>query len=399
MDTLCHTDKSGKLVLDTVENFNLCMRPHYENEEEVSIEQVHTAEARLNTHSQMWCDILMMGKEAGAGQSTRIEKAIVVNKSSAQGLGGFRKDHNPTTDSVQGPPLRPICNGKKRPDTACANIQSRLLKTVRAGISQTVNTEVLSTEEMQHHVMNLNTERARRVRRQQPVRAGVRPKLQNHELVLMSMDVSALYPNCLMETTGRSIEEAFRDCNLEFMVDRELLVGIVSVLTGGTTAHQDLNQFLSIPKRTTTLKSFLKRRRAAQFARPAEREARMLSKSQVARLLGIASAKTVKTVMANHFFTIAGKLFRQRDGSPIGLDMSVETASLVMLMWDRRFLKKLKTLGLSVGLYKRYVDDILLGMDSVNPGWFYNLGTKKMEFDQTHPTASLAPDLFKFSWT
>ena len=31
-------------------------------------------------------------------------------------------------------------------------------------------------------------------------------------------------------------------------------------------------------------------------------------------------------------------------------------------------------------------------MDLVNPGWFYNLGTKKMEFDQTHPTASLAPD-------
>ena len=99
------------------------MRPHYENEEEVSIEQVHTAEARLNTHSQMWCDTLMMGKEAGAGQSTRIKKAVVVNKSSVPGLGGFRKDHKATTDPVQGPPLRPWCNGKKGPNAPCANIQ------------------------------------------------------------------------------------------------------------------------------------------------------------------------------------------------------------------------------------------------------------------------------------
>ena len=38
------TDKSGKLVLDTVENFNRAMEPHYLGEQEVTIQQVHQSE-------------------------------------------------------------------------------------------------------------------------------------------------------------------------------------------------------------------------------------------------------------------------------------------------------------------------------------------------------------------
>ena len=69
------------------------MKPHFENEEEVTIKQMHSAESQLNTHAQMWCDILRIGHEAGASQSSRIKKAVVVNQLSVPGLGGFRKDH------------------------------------------------------------------------------------------------------------------------------------------------------------------------------------------------------------------------------------------------------------------------------------------------------------------
>ena len=48
------TDKSGKLVLDTQENFNRAMAPHYTNETEVNINQVHESENGLNNHSKAW---------------------------------------------------------------------------------------------------------------------------------------------------------------------------------------------------------------------------------------------------------------------------------------------------------------------------------------------------------
>ena len=46
------TDKSSKLVLDTWDNLNSCMEPHYINESQVTIEGVHSSENHLNNHSK-----------------------------------------------------------------------------------------------------------------------------------------------------------------------------------------------------------------------------------------------------------------------------------------------------------------------------------------------------------
>ena len=336
------TDKSGKLVLDTLENFNECMKPHYENEQECNIEDVHKSEKHLNTHSSMWCDVLSLGKNAGSTQAKRCKKALIVNGSTVPALGGLRKDHKTSQDPTKGPPLRPLCDGKKGPNAPLANLLCRLLKSVRAGVSQTFNTEVLSTEELLHHVQSWN-ESMVRDRRQS--RRGLRPRpnrpppLQTSDYSVGSMDVSALYPNCKVNLTSKSIIECFKSSGQIFNnIDREFLVKTVSVLTGGNCQINSLNQFLQIPYRTTTLKSFLKRRSERQFRGPPQREAGDLTNSQVNTLLGIASSISVKTVMENHFFTIGGKIYKQSEGSPIGVDLSVESASLSMLVWDSRFL-------------------------------------------------------------
>ena len=52
------TDKSRKLVLDTLENFNSAMEPHYAHEQEVTIDEVHNSENSLNNHSKSWARIL-----------------------------------------------------------------------------------------------------------------------------------------------------------------------------------------------------------------------------------------------------------------------------------------------------------------------------------------------------
>ena len=77
--------------------------------------------------------------------------------------------------------------------------------------------------------------------------------------------------------------------------------------------------------------------------------------------------------------------------------MSVETASLAMLLWDKGFLAKLRRMGLKVGLYKRYVDDIIVIIDEIAPGWFFCGDSGRMTFDPEHPTAKMEPDARTFS--
>ena len=121
-----------------------------------------------------------------------------------------------------------------------------------------------------------------------------------------------------------------------------------------------------------------------------------MSPQQVRQLLGIASARTVKNVMMNHFFTINGKLFRQKDGSPIGLDLSVEIASIYMTLWDKKFLATLRRLGIQVGLYKRYVDDTVVILNGINPGWYYCPKAKKMCHDMNHRNVGQEEDARTF---
>ena len=68
-----------------------------------------------------------------------------------------------------------------------------------------------------------------------------------------------------------------------------------------------------------------------------------------------------------------------------------------MLLWDREFLSKVKKLGLQVLLYKRYVDDVVCVLRSVEPGWYFCKKGNKLVFDREHPTASLAEDARTFT--
>ena len=69
--------------------------------------------------------------------------------------------------------------------------------------------------------------------------------------------------------------------------------------------------------------------------------------------------------MGNHFFTIGGKTYRQTDGGAIGSDLTGELARIVMLLWNEKFLAKLKDLNINPDVYKRYVDDIIMVLSKI----------------------------------
>ena len=215
-----------------------------------------------------------------------------------------------------------------------------------------------------------------------PERTGKTPSLQSSKVVVGSMDVKALYPNVKTKKLMKKIQEAVKICDLEFdNIDKEFLTKFVSVLTRGKSGNNEADEFLQTPQNRTTLNSFLRKRSERQFLGPPLRNHTQMEKKHLKILLGIAAARSTQVVMENHFFTISKKIFRQKDGSPIGLDMSVEGASIYMLLWDRDFLQKLKKLGIHVDLYKRYVDDTLVILRSIRKGWKFCKRKKKMVFD------------------
>ena len=118
----------------------------------------------------------------------------------------------------------------------------------------------------------------------------------------------------------------------------------VSITTRGKSGNPKIDEFLQTPKLRTTLASFMRRKSESQFLGPPRRTVGELTPQDLRIMLGIASARSTRHVMMNHFFSINGQIYRQRDGSPIGMDLSVEGASLYMILWDKKFMKKLKIL-------------------------------------------------------
>ena len=87
-------------------------------------------------------------------------------------------------------------------------------------------------------------------------------------------------------------------------------------------------------------------------------------KIMIARAMEI----VVKTIMSNHLYQFDGKVYKQAEGGPIGMEVTGVLARLVMLWWDQEFLRKLGQLGVSLEFYLRYVDDSNLSAWFLSPG-------------------------------
>ena len=98
-------------------------------------------------------------------------------------------------------------------------------------------------------------------------------------------------------------------------------------------------------------------------------------------MIALAVSNTINECMGNHYYTFGGGIFKQSDGGAIGTDIAGEIARCVMSVWDVTFLKKLRTAGIHMDMYKRYVDDQLDVCPPINPGWKYDTVSHSMVFD------------------
>ena len=389
------TDKSGKLVLDTKENFLKSMEPHFKSDIPATMSDVKSSEVLLNAHTKSWCKMLRVGSNAGSSQSQRIQEALKVVDCGVPPLRGLRKDHKKNFDPVSGPPCRPYMNAGLGPNANLGNIQARFLRPVKKKLVSMLGTEVCSTEEVKRIFSDYNSqERKERVLRPTRLcRGQFNVPLQSTKRIVGSMDVAALYPNCKVNPTSHNVERAIRRCGLVFKeLDKEYLTRYVSVLTGGQLKDKELQKFLAPPKPRTSIKSFSNNPKPSQFKSGPLIGPENMSESDIRALLAIAAGKAVKAVMTNHYFSIGGGLYRQKDGGSIGLDLTVELASIYMSLWDESFNKKCKALGIKLDVYCRYVDDTIVVCGAIGEGWYFDKNDNALKYSSSHRYSQMPED-------
>ena len=71
--------------------------------------------------------------------------------------------------------------------------------------------------------------------------------------------------------------------------------------------------------------------------------------------------------MDNHLYVFGDQLYHQTSGGgPIGLKVTGVLARLLMLYWDKEYLKKLETMGIKPFMYQRYIDDLNIIMRALH---------------------------------
>ena len=108
------TDKSGKMSIDTPENYIEAARPHIEKDTIITEKEYEDIEKLVNAHSAFWVNMLKVGEKSG--DTERYKSSMKTENSKASTLYMYRKDHKPqnthqttpipphTTPQYHGPP-------------------------------------------------------------------------------------------------------------------------------------------------------------------------------------------------------------------------------------------------------------------------------------------------------
>lgn len=413
------TDKSNSLVLDTQENFLECMNDHFKNDTVVEMKVIERAETDVNNLSRIWANILSLGKDINQGK--RCKDTLIVDHPGIPTMQGYRKDHKGHIggDPKKGPPLRPLCAANKSLNAPLGTLMSKILKAVGDEASATIGTEILSTEELCRAAEELNKQlddeddhtaettnvattsdedNTRQSRRVQPQRRcnktvtaqsshssinSSEQRIQSSELLLGSMDAKALFPSVLDIMAGEAAEEMIAKSRLDWNnVDVKSLTRFVALKVPREELVRDkLADVIPKPKTKTTVNSYANPRGTARLTSGENQFEHVRVKpstNQIKHILGKAVKATIIQCMNNHFYQIGGKVYRQSKGGSIGSSLTGEACRVYMLKWDELFLQKLSYLKIDLKLYKRYVDDISIVLNSINKGWRYDVRTNSM---------------------
>jgi len=120
------------------------------------------------------------------GQEDRIKQAFTSVNGKPGPIYFLIKDHKKLKEGETIPPTRPVCSAKGGPGARLSNLISQIINHA-ADAAQSI-TECRSTEEAMSTILETNRKLARNNNQE-----------RSRDLIVLSMDVKALYPNLKIE--------------------------------------------------------------------------------------------------------------------------------------------------------------------------------------------------------
>ena len=362
------TDKSGKFAVVEPQMYKRAAAVHL-NDRKIELTEVTETETLMNRHAQQIVKSLKMGTIHGKnGQVERIRRAFTSVNGQPGPMYFLVKDHKMVKTGEEMPPTRPVCSAKGGPGARLSNLISQVLN--YAADSAKSSTECMSTEEAKYKILETNRK----------LNAAVESGTKK-DVVLMSMDVKALYPSLRVEeVVGIVYEMMARLLAEKKFVIRDIdwdEVGKYIAIVCTSDEIRDKKLVTAIPKRARGEGTRGKKPGPAYWesniidVKDTNGEIRKINKwipakestdLQKNRMFALMMSKAVEVSMKNHMYRFDGNVYKQEDGGPIGDELSQAVARIVMMWWDEKFLERCSKLDVDVLMYTRYVDDANLAV-------------------------------------
>ena len=342
------TDKSGRFSVDTKTNYEEACEKHIENDIDIDEKEYKKCQREINGHSTFWTRILQAGKDTNGDGENRVRNNMQVENHGTAPLYSLRKDHKKHANREKGPPTRPVCAGNMAYNHKLSHLISEVIKP----LTEEMTTNCENTEEILAEIRKINE-------------AEKEDKDDERDVILGSLDVVALYPSLQIDYTAKIVSETFVNSDLKIEgIDTKELGLYISLNTSNEQMEMKENIRRFCPTRKTkkgkpTVSGHAAKNdtedRYKQWTFPDEEPNEHEKKEMVAEALEI----VIKFVMTNHIYECNGNMKKQREGGPIGLELTGELAKIMMSWFDKQMIKKIEEQSdIRLKMYKRYVDDI-----------------------------------------
>ena len=258
-------------------------------------------------------------------------------------LGDTDKNIGENIIKKKGPKLRPVVGANKASSRPISHILSRVINKVSEIIGRTIRTSCESTEEMMFEIEEVNKD----------IEVG-------DDIIIGSLDVIKWYPSMELKRLIEIVMELMIEANLNIEeIDMEKLsIYIATNLNEEDIKKENLEYVVHRRKEgkragMTNRNIWLTDGDKCQWEMPHRKPVQ----AEKQRMFAVAVCIGIKVVMENHIYKFGGELRKQKEGGPIGVELTGALADLFMLYWDRKFLAKLKDINIQVKGYKRYKDD------------------------------------------
>jgi hypothetical protein len=199
----------------------------------------------------------------------------------------------------------------------------------------------------------------------------MREKIKKDEVTVGSLDVKALYPSLEKEESIEIVKEEVENSVVDIEASIEEMTRYLPVyMTEDELRKEGLEEVVYREKKNggkskvkitdgvMTGGEVVRGRFKEMFQEPIRKP----NRKEVKRMTALSIKIGVREVMGNNLYLFNRQVRRQKNGGPIGVELTGAVSRVVMGRWDRLFRNLMMELKMIMWLYRRYVDDMNLAV-------------------------------------